>query len=192
MASGAVETEAAHLVEGLGPGLAGRGPSHPQNPHGLDVSVPGLGLPVGVTGLGGSGCGDGVLGVALASPAAPLTVGPVDLDHPHAFAVQVAGETGPVGAGALDPGQLHLTEATEPPQQCSIALGCGGERLDAYQAAPLVERGGDVDVEVGVDPRGDPQWHGGHRHPFIGTGAGVAPHPAGRRTGQRRASATGS
>ena len=34
------------------------------------------------------------------------------------------------------------------------------------------ERGGDVHIEVGVDPRGDPQWQCGHRHPFVGKRVG--------------------
>jgi hypothetical protein len=52
--------EAAHLVERLGPRFASRVARHPQDPHGLDISVPGLGLAVGVAGLGSPGGGDGL------------------------------------------------------------------------------------------------------------------------------------
>ena len=41
------------------------------------------------------------------------------------------------------------------------------ERLDAEHAAVGIERGGDMDIEVGVDPTGDrARLYDGHRHPF--------------------------
>ena len=36
----------------------------------------------------------------------------------------------------------------------------------------VVQGRGDVDVEVGVDTSGDPEWQGGHRHPFVGKRVG--------------------
>jgi hypothetical protein len=47
--------KAAHLVDGLGPAAPGRRTSDTQNPHGLDVSGPGLGRSVGIAPLGGPG-----------------------------------------------------------------------------------------------------------------------------------------
>ena len=72
--------QVAHLVERLGPRLAGRGPRDPQNPHGLDVSVPRLGLATGVAREGGPGSRDGVFGVGLALAPAALALGTVDFD----------------------------------------------------------------------------------------------------------------
>ena len=55
--------EAAHLVDGLSPAAPGGAAGDPENPHGLDISVPGLGRSGGVATLGGPGGGHGVLGV---------------------------------------------------------------------------------------------------------------------------------
>src|SRR4051812_1114503 len=105
--------------------------------HGFHVAGAGLGQPARVTRLGGAGCGDGVLGVALAASAATLTVRSVDLDHGHLFGVEVAGQPGPVGPGALDADQLDLAEVTEPGEELAVAGGGGVERLDAQQVASL-------------------------------------------------------
>ncbi len=126
--------DGAHLVEGLGAGLARREPREAQHPHGLDVSVSGLGLARGVTGLRGAGRGDRVLGVALAAPAAALTVRAIHLDHPDPLAVQVPGQARAIGAGALHPDQVHLPEAAQPAQQVAVAGRGRRERLDAQQA----------------------------------------------------------
>jgi hypothetical protein len=65
------------------------------------------------------------------------------------------------------------------------------ERLDAQQGPLVIQRGGDMDLEMRVDTTGDPRWQGGHRHPFVGKRVGWH-HTPERRTGQRRASTTGS
>ena len=50
------------------------------------------------------------------------------------------------------------------------------ERPDAEQTAVGVERGGDVDIQMGVDSAGDrTRLYDGHRHPFsVQLGQGVA------------------
>jgi hypothetical protein len=155
--------DAAHLVERLGAGLAGRGPGDSQYPHGLDVSVPGLGLAQGVAGLGGPGRSDGVLGVRLAPPAATLTIRPVDLHDPDGFALQMPGEPGAVAASALDTHELDLAEASQPAEQTAVAGRGGLKGLHTEQATAVVQHGGDVHVEMSVDTSGDPQWHRGHQ-----------------------------
>jgi len=119
--------EAAHLVQRPDPLRAGRGPNDPQNPHGFDVSVPGLGFTGGVTGLRGSCRGDRVLRVALAAPAAPLPVRAVHLDHPDAVALEVAGEAGAVAPGALNPDRLDHAERGKPGEETAVPSGGGVE-----------------------------------------------------------------
>ena len=64
------------------------------------------------------------------------------------------------------------TRSNEPKRtQPGVQLGEPGrrrrERLDAEHAAVGVERGGDMDIEVGVDPTGDrARLYDGHGHPF--------------------------
>ncbi|MCU1369035.1 MAG: hypothetical protein JWO77_229 [Ilumatobacteraceae bacterium] len=113
--------------------------------------------------------------------AAALAVGPVDLHHRHITVVEEPGETGPVGPGALDAGELDGPEPLEPAEQLGVALRCGRERLDAQQGAPFVERGGDVDIEVGVDT---PVIRAGMFIviPFVSVRGGTAPIGATDRT----------
>ena len=113
--------QVAHLVERLGPSLARRGPSHPQNPHGFDVSVPRLGLADGVAREGGTGGRDGVLGVGLALAPAALAIGAVDFDDTDAFGLEVTGQPGPIGTRPFDADQLDGAEVGEPPQQLLVA-----------------------------------------------------------------------
>ena len=75
-------------------------------------------------------------------------------------------------------------------QQRPVPGGVGGERLDAKQAADVVEGGGDMDVEVGVDPSGDLICMVVRFVPSL-AGWGYTSGPE-RRTRQRRAFATGS
>jgi hypothetical protein len=58
-------------------------------------------------------------------------------------------------SGALHPDQLDITEPGQPRPQLSIADGCGGELGDAEQTAAFVERGCDMDIEVGLHAPGD-------------------------------------
>ena len=116
-----------HLVQCLGSGLAGREPCRAQNPHGFDVAVSGFGLALRVTGLCCPSSGDGVLGIALASPAAPLAVGAVHLNHPHTLGMEMTDQPGSVAAGALDTDQLHLAEAAQPAHDAAVARSRGRE-----------------------------------------------------------------
>src|SRR5271163_3290985 len=102
--------QAAHLIERLGPSLARRGPSDPQNPHGFDVSVPRLGLTGGIARLGRTSGGDGVLGIRLAPAPTALAVGPVDFDDADALGLEVPGQPGSIGTRAFDADELDGAE----------------------------------------------------------------------------------
>ena len=163
----------------------------PQDPHGLDISVPGLGRSGGVAPLGGPGGGHGVFGVGLSLAPPALAVGTVDLDDGDLVGKQVPGEPGPVAAGPLDADELERPEGLQPAEQGPIARRCGREALHAEECSTLVEGGRHMDVEVRVDPSGDAARDSGHRHLVLSLGLGDTA-PARRWTGQRRACAAGS
>jgi len=100
---------------------------------------------------------------------AGLPVGPVDLHDLVVVGGEPAGQPGGVAAGALDPKPLHLAKALRPALQLVVAAQGRGRLGGTQDAAELVDRGGDVDVLVAVDPDGDQAlglWHGGHVVPF--------------------------
>jgi hypothetical protein len=136
---------------------------------------------VGPTRQGRSSRFDRVDRVGLAGPPALLAVGPVHLDDADVLVLEVAGEAGSVAAGAFHADQHDGAEALKPDQQLPIARSVGGEGLDTQQPADGAECGGDVGVEVGVDPSGDLIWHGGHGSSLLLLGGGA---PAGRDGGQ--------
>ena len=84
--------------------------------------------------------GDGVLGIGLALEPAPLAIGAVDFDDPHALGLEVSGEPGAIGPGPFDTDQLDGAEVAQPPEQLLVAaLGCG-ETLDAEESSSFVQR----------------------------------------------------
>jgi hypothetical protein len=109
-------------------------------------------------------------------PAATLSVGSINLDHSDAFTVEVTGESSSVGAGALHAQQLNGPEAPQPGQQLVVAAWRRLEGLDSKESSPFVQGGGNMHVEVRVDPAGDLPWQSGHCHPFVRIGwGGTAP-----------------
>ena len=80
----------------------------------------------------------------------------------------MAGEAGAIGPGSLDTDDVYLAEAAQSGEQAPIAAERRLERLDSEERAVVVQGRGDVGVEVCVDTSGDPQWQGGHCHPFVG------------------------
>jgi hypothetical protein len=183
----------ADLDQGLDSHVASRSSGHQEGPDGLHVAVAGLGQSSGPAAEGRSGRLDGVGGIGLAGGSSGLTVGPVDLDDLDAGGIQVPGQPGAIGARALhaDPG--HLTEGTHPGQQLSIAGSAGRKRLDAQQAADIVQGRGDMDVQVGVDSARDGAagFYDGHRHPFSLTWSRGGTHVPGRSDGVVRSARTG-
>jgi hypothetical protein len=105
--------------------------------------------------------------------------------------VQVAGQSGAIRPGPFHPDQRDLAKAAQPPQQLPIAAGVGWEAAATQERTDLVQGGSHVNVQVGVDAAGDAVGHALHCRPFR-LEVGMAPHQPGGRTGQRRASATGS
>ena len=108
--------QVAHLVQCLGPTLAGRGPGHTQNPHGFDVSVPRLGFTASLTGQSSSGGRDGVLGIGLALASPTLAIGAIDFDDADAFTLEETGQPGSIRARPFDPHQLDRSEVAQPAQ----------------------------------------------------------------------------
>ncbi len=189
---GGSRDQTAHLVERLGPTFARRCSGDAQNPHGFDVSVPGLGLAAGVAREGRPGSRDGIFGIGLALAPAALAIGTIHLDDADPFVLKVTSEPGAIGAGPFDTDQLDRAEVAQPPQQLLVSGFGGAEALHAEQGPSLVQSRSYVHVEVCIDPAGDASCQIGHCHPFVGLGLGVTPHRTGRRTGQRRACEAGS
>ena len=145
----------AELVEQPDAGLAPGAGSDEQYPDRFHVAVGGLGHAVGPAAQRRPGRLHGVDGVGLAVAAASLPVGAINLDHRNPGAVQEAGQPGPVGACALDTDPGHRAEAAQPAVQLGEPGRCRRERFDTQHTAVAVDRGGHVNVEVGVDPTGD-------------------------------------
>ena len=139
-----------------------------QHPDRFNVAVTMLCLAGCGSAQRSSSSGDGVDGVGLAVAASGLTVGSIDLDHSDAFAAQVSGEPGAVGACAFDTDAVDRPETLQPGNELGVAGASGRERLDAEHTAVRVDRGSDMELEVGVDPAGDPGviLYDGHGHPF--------------------------
>jgi hypothetical protein len=81
----------------------------------------------------------------------------------------VAGQGGPIGAGALDADLGDVAEALEPAHKGFVAGRVGGEALCAEQPTQRVQRCSDMDVTMRVDTTGDPSrsFYDGHGHPFL-------------------------
>ncbi len=84
-----------------------------------------------------------------------LPVRPTNLDHGDAGTAQETGQPSPVGAGALDTDPIKRAEAAQPGVQLSEPSRRRRERLDAECPAVRIERGGDVNVQMGVNPTSD-------------------------------------
>jgi hypothetical protein len=150
------------LVGGLGAGLDRRAAGHAQRPDHLDLAVTGLGHARGGACEHGPGGGLGVDRVGLAAASAGRPVGAVDLEHDLAVGMQEAQQPRGVGAGAFDAEALDLAQPACPGEQLPVAAGGGGHRGGGEQAAELVDRGGDVQLAVAVDPDRDQavwRWH---------------------------------
>ena len=166
---GCGEAEMAELVEQLDAHLTSRAVRHQQHPDRFHVAIRGLGHAVGPTAECRSSGLDRVDGVGLAVTTPGLTIGAINLDHLHPGAAQEAGQARPVGAGALDTDPGQRPERTQPGVQVGEPGGGRGERFDAQHATVGVQRGGDMNIEVGVHPTSDRArlYDDGHRHPFL-------------------------
>jgi hypothetical protein len=76
-------------------------------------------------------------------------------------------QAGAVAAGALDPGQAHRPELTQPAQQAGIAGRGDGELPDAEQPADRIQGSRDVGTGMGVYAAGNCAClYDGHCHLF--------------------------
>ena len=167
---GGGEAKMADLVHGLDPHRTGRTASHAERPDRFDVPGPGLGQPAGPATLRGPGGFDRVDRIGLAGLTSTLPIRLIDLDHRDAPASERPVERRPIRTGAFDTDQVQPAERVEPTDQRVVAVIGRGERLDAEEPADLIERRSDVDVQMCVDPAGDPavDFYDGHAIPFIG------------------------
>ena len=114
---GCGEAQVAHLVQDRDPLSRRRPASDSDHPDCLDLPGTRLGHAGRCPRQCGSGSGDRVDGVGLAGPMSGLSVRSVDLDDSNAFASQVSGDAGAVGAGPFDADQVDVTECGEPRNQ---------------------------------------------------------------------------
>ncbi len=157
----------AHLGQRLDPGPSGRALGHNEDPDGLDGTVLGLRNALSSSTECGSSRLDGIEGIGLSAAPTLGPVGSVDLDDRDAGSTKVTGQTGPIGARALDANLGQGPEALEPVEQRFVANRIGVETLRAEQRSERVESGGNVDVEVSVDATGHTKrsFYDGHGHP---------------------------
>ena len=159
------------LVDRLGPLLAGAALGHHQRPDRLHRPVAAPRRPRRSPGLGGPGRADRIQRIGLALPVPVLPVRAIHLHHPHPGRDQIAGQPGPVAAGALDAGQSEVPETAQPAEQFRVPGCCGGELLHAQQPADRIECSSDMQVSVRVHTASDDArvfYHGGHSRPFHG------------------------
>jgi hypothetical protein len=137
-------------------------------PDRFHVAVPGLARTLSPARQGGPGRLDRIGDIGLAGAATGLAVRPVDLDHLDPTGAQEPGQARPVGAGAFDTDEGDWAERAQPAEQLVVAGGGRLEALHAQQPADVIDRGGHVDIEVGVDSARDRTraFYDGHRHPF--------------------------
>jgi hypothetical protein len=157
----------AELVEALDARIAPRAVSDQQHPDRFHVAISSLRHTAGPAAQRRSSGLHRVEAVGLAVTAPGLTIRAINLDHRHPCGPQRPGQAGPIGTGAFHPDPAQRAEAAQPGVQVGEPAGGRRERLDAECAAVGVERGGDVNIEVGVNPAGD--WvclYDGHSHPF--------------------------
>ena len=175
--------------------MSRRATSHAQGANRLHRTVPCLRLPRRQARLCSEGRRDSVDRVGLAMAASQLAVRAIDLHDGHAVGVQEARESRSVAAGPFDADAFDRTESPKPDEQRAVAGRSRRERPYSELSATLVERG-------------DPCWSRCVSAPAVTRVVGSAmvvivipsseqpaegwPHLPGRRTGQGRASQTGS
>ena len=112
--------------------------------------------------------------------------------HPDASCGDMASQSGAVTASPFDAGQGDGPEPAQPAQQAGIASWGGRELPDTEQPADGIQRGGDMDICVGVHAAGNCGatgngacfFYDGHSHPFLRLRGGT--HPLAHRTCEPR------
>ena len=159
----------ADLVERLDLGGAGAALGHDERPDRLHVAVAGLACTLGSPRQRRPSRFHGISWIRLAGAAARLAVGPVDLDHLDACGAQEPRQARAIRTSAFDPHAGDRAERAQPAQELVVAHGRRLEVLDGEQPADVIEGGGDVDIQVGIDAARDRAraFYDGHRHPFL-------------------------
>jgi hypothetical protein len=152
---GGAQDEVTDLVQDLDAFIDCGSAGDHQHPDGFDVAVTMLRLAGCGSAQRGSRRCDGVDRVGLAVAVTGLTVWSIDLDHSDAFAAQVSAEPGAIGAGAFDTDAVDRPETLQPGNELGVAGASGRGRFDAEHTAVRVDRGRNMELEVGVDPAGD-------------------------------------
>jgi hypothetical protein len=124
------------FVHAGGTGLDRTGTYRVQGADRLGDAVPGLGHRLGTPGQHRISGGVGIQWVGLTLGAALPPVRPVDLDHLHTLAGQVAGQRRAIGAGAFHPDRVNPPETAHPRQQRPIP-GRGGREFRVGQPAAV-------------------------------------------------------
>jgi hypothetical protein len=146
------EGQVAHLDQRRDALVASRALHHDQGPDGFRGAVSGLGDPRRAPGLGRP-CGlDGIHGVGLASPGSGLTVGTVDLENLDVMIEEEPCEARAIGAGALHTDALDAPEVAQPGEQLFITSSRRRELTNTEQTPDRIQRGGDMDIQMRIDP----------------------------------------
>ena len=93
--------------------------------------------------------------VGLTGSASSLPVRPIDFDDVDPRRLEMTSQARAVTAGPFHTDQHDITERAEPLDELAITIGRRRERRSAQQAAVVVQRGGDMHLEMGVDPAND-------------------------------------
>ena len=106
--------------------------------------------------------------IGLALPVPHLPIRSVHLDHTDPAVTEMPSQPGPIGAGAFNTDLVQLAETLKPSAEIGVMASPHRERLNPESASVGVDCGGDMEVEVGVNPTSDqsPVLYDGHRHPF--------------------------
>jgi len=163
----------AQLTQRSDPFRRRRATSDHQYPDRLDITSARLGQPERLTRQRRPGGDHRVDGVGLAFAASHLPVRAIDFDHRDPGPLQLAGQPGPIRAGALHPNQVHAPMGAQPADQLHAAGLGGRERLDAEHSSNAVNDGGNVHIGMRVDTGGHRTCllYDGHGHPFLAMGS---------------------
>ena len=209
--SSARETQVAQLVQRDDPFRRRRPAGHLSTRIASTSPSRLFGRPKRLTRQRGAGGGHGVDRVGLALPVTDLPVRAIDLDHRDPGPVQLAGQPGPIRAGALDADQLDLAVRAQPadqplgsrPRSCRTPR-CRAPRRGDRPPRPRAHRRGcrrprspnmsslrwsSPSLPVATGSRVGTHLPGGCREPgTVGARPGTVPHPTGEcrlRAGRR-------
>ena len=143
------------LVGSLGARLHRRSAGYAQHAEHLHRTVLGLGLAQDRSGLYRARSGLGVERIGLARQPASPPAGADHFDDVDVLAAQVASQASAVGTSALDAELVDNTQAASLLQHAPVSVTAGRDVDGIQLATELIQRGGDMGVQVGVHPDRD-------------------------------------